>query len=335
MSDNSDYKSEKLSEKAKRYIPELEKDIVACYGCQPRDDENRNERIWSWGVRYEMEDYLRKKNVPYEYWDGIINYMRCPQCGGSYSDGIGIVDKYEEEFYQKYDKIIEKTKGKIQSFYNYLSKYPYLGILHKVGTEIMEEIKKMPIKTITDVFFYRARKMENGKIFTSKDMLNPPPKTKFIPEGRFNHFGQSHLYLGDSEKLCASEISNEKQELLWMQKYKIKQLTQVLDVSVFIDLSNIDKIPQFFLGLLYSGMLKLQKSNEISWAPAYFIPRFIADVAKAKNINGIIYDSEKAFGRNLVIFDTEKCEYELVGDPYTFKFSRESHNSQATPTASI
>jgi hypothetical protein len=93
MSDYSDYESKKLSEEAKRYISELEKDIVACYGCQPRDDENRDERIWSWGVRYEMEDYLRKKNIPYEYWDEIIDNMICPQCGGTYINGVGISEE--------------------------------------------------------------------------------------------------------------------------------------------------------------------------------------------------------------------------------------------------
>jgi len=92
MSDYPD-ESEKLSEEAKRYISELEKDIVACYGCQPRDDESRGERIWSWGVEYKMEDYLREKKVPEEYWDEIIDNMMCPQCGGSYIDGVGIKEK--------------------------------------------------------------------------------------------------------------------------------------------------------------------------------------------------------------------------------------------------
>lgn len=313
---------EYLPEEVKNYIQEINYEIVACFHCQPYDKEDGT--MWVYGNRYEICDYFYENDIPEEYWNDIIPYMDCPQCGRVFedqSDEVGIMGHYETEYQQKYDEIVEKTKDRIQSFYNFLSKFPYLGLEHEVGQEISKEINKMPLIIISNEFFYRARKPENGKIFIHEDMLNPP-QSKSIPEGRFNHFGQSHLYLGDSEELCAKEITNEEKELLWMQKYKINHLEQILDVSIFINQDNIDKIPMFFSGLFESGIINVQKSKEISWAPEYFIPRFISDIARNNNINGIIYNSTKTLGRNLVIFNLEKCVYEFAGDPYTYIFDR-------------
>jgi hypothetical protein len=183
----------------------------------------------------------------------------------------------------------------------------------------------MPLTEIADGLYYLARKPDGSNIFTIKDMLNPPiDKQIRIPEGRFNHHGQGHWYLGDSEELCAHEISNETKELLWMQKFKIKNLSGILDVSIFIDEDNIDEIPLFFSGLFDSRIISKKKSNNISWTPEYFIPRFISDTAKLNGIKGIIYGSANYWGNNLVIFDADENIYEPVGEPYIYIFDRKS-----------
>jgi hypothetical protein len=320
--DDFDY----LPDEVKNYILDINSEIISCFQCQPYDKEE-NDIVWVDGDRYEISDILSAKDVPEELWEEILPFIACPNCGSIFediSDEVGIMGKYEIEFQQKFDKIVEVAQGKIQSFYNFLARYPYLGVEHEVGQEIIKEIKKMPLITMTDELYYRARKPENGKIFRHKDMLNPPG-TISIPEGRFNHYGQSHLYLGETEELCAKEIANEDKELLWMQKFKIKSLTNVLDVSEFIGPDNIDNTPLFFAGLFQSGKISVQKSKKTFWTPEYFIPRFIADTARYNKINGIIYQSEKTIGRNLVIFDLIKFQYEFVGEPYTYVFDRESY----------
>ncbi len=315
---------DELSEEKQEYIRDLNNQITSCSNCQPYDSEEKS-IVWVYGDNYELSDLLYDNDIPEEYWEEIIPYLECPNCGRVFdfgSDNVGVMSKYESEFNEKYDEIVDIAKDKIQPFYDFISKYPYLGLEHEVGKEISNEIIKMPLTTIKEKTFFRARKPENGKIFTCKDMLNPPPETKFILEGRFNHYGQSHLYLGNSEALCAKEVTDGDKELLWMQKYNVKKLVQVLDTSEFIDHYNIDRIPLFFAGLLQSKIIEVQKSTELAWTPEYFIPRFIADIAKFNNINGIIYNSSKTYGRNLVIFDLSKCEYEFDGEPYTFKFDR-------------
>jgi hypothetical protein len=315
-----------LTDEVKNYILDVNSEIISCFQCQPYDKEE-GEIVWVDGERYEISDILSENNVPEELWKEILPYITCPNCGSVFediSDEVGLMSEYEIEFQHKFGKIVEISQGKIQSFYDFLARYPYLGVEHEVGQEIIKEIKKIPLITIIDEIFYRARKPENGKIFRHKDMLNPPG-TISIPEGRFNHYGQSHLYLGETEELCAKEIANEDKELLWMQKYKIKSLTNILDVYEFIDPDNIDDTPLFFAGLFQSGKISVQKSNRKFWTPEYFIPRFIADIARYNKINGIIYQSQKAIGRNLVIFDLMRCKYELIGEPYIYIFDRESY----------
>jgi hypothetical protein len=315
-----------LPEEVKNYILDVNSEIISCFQCQPYDSEEED-IVWVHGDRYEISDILSENDVPEELWEEILPFIECPNCGNIFetlSDEVGIMGEYEIDFQNKFDKIVKLAKGEIQSFYNFLARFPYLGAEHEVGKEIIKEIKEMPLIKITDKIYYRARKPENGKIFRHKDMLNPPG-TVSIPEGRFNHYGQSHLYLGETEELCAKEIANEDKELLWMQKYKIKSLTNVLDVSEFIDPYNINNIPLFFAGLFQSRIISFQKSNKIFWTPEYFIPRFIADTARHNKINGIIYLSEKARGRNLVIFNLIECQYELDGEPYTYVFDRESY----------
>jgi len=305
------------------FISDINAEIISCFQCQPYDNEEKD-IVWVKGDRYELSDILNDNGIPEEYWNDILPYIECPNCGRVFedlSDEVGIMSEYELEFQRKYDKIVEIGKNKIQSFYNFLSKYPYLAVDHEVGQEMVKEIKLMPLETIKNTIYYRARKPENGRIFKHNDMLSPPLDIP-IPEGRFNHYGQSHLYLGDTEELCAKETTNEDKELLWMQKYNIKILQKVLDVSEFINEDNIDKIPIFFAGIFQSGIINVQKSSGKSWTPEYFISRFIADIARCNGINGIIYQSSKTIGRNLVIFDLSKCEYEFDGEPYTFIFDR-------------
>jgi hypothetical protein len=110
-----------------------------------------------------------------------------------------------------------------------------------------------------------------------------------------------------------------------MQKYRVINIDRILDVSEFIDQDNIYKIPLFFAGLFHSGIINVRKSSDKSWTPEYFIPRFIADIARYNEINGIIYQSAKTFDRNLVIFDLNKSECEFDGEPYTFIFDRKSY----------
>ena len=105
-----------------------------------------------------------------------------------------------------------------------------MGAFHKIGKELIRGIEILETITIKNQECYRARIPSDSSIFTQKDMC-PPPQTATIPEGRFNHYGQSHFYLGNSEYLCVAECSHNKSCICWMQKIKIKEIDNVLDLT--------------------------------------------------------------------------------------------------------
>ena len=146
-----------------------------------------------------------------------------------------------------------------------------------------------------------------SRIFDNNDMLPPNPQDVPISEGRFNHFGQGHWYLGDSIDLCGAECSHKKNCVLWFQKVEIEQATDILDLAKdyiynYFNPDNTDgySLPIAVAALLWSGILTKEQQIKGFWKPEYFITRYIADICKEKGINGIIYPSSLySSGRNV------------------------------------
>ena len=51
------------------------------------------------------------------------------------------------------------------------------------------------------------------------------------------------------------------------------------------------------------------------WKPEYFVPRFVADAARAAGFRGILYDSNKFEGYNAVLFAWTAREVRPDGEP--------------------
>ena len=260
----------------------------------------------------------------------LYEEVRCPSCGCKIEPGEEIaIDEYyyEEKKYKEYiNKITKEVKPKIEEFYNYLIQYPFLGYKHEVGIAIAEGIKELNIITLENQNYYRARFPEKGSsevsnIFTQVNMLPPSPENVPISEGRFNHYGQSHWYLGDSVDLCGAECTHLKDNALWFQKINIQKAENILDlteeyISTFYNPENEYNLSITVAALLLSGILTKPQQIKGSWKPEYFITRFIADICKEQGINGILYPSSLyPIGKNLVIFDITKMSYNFVGEP--------------------
>ena len=238
---------------------------------------------------------------------------------------------YEEKKYKEYiNKITKEIKPKIEEFYNYLIKYPFLGYKHEVGIEIAKGIKDLNVIALEDQTFYRARFPTDGNIFTTQDMLPPNPKYVPISEGRFNHYGQSHWYIGDSVQLCGAECTHLKDSALWFQKIEIQKANGILDlteeyISTFYSPNNNHNLSITVAALLLSGVLTKTQKIKGSWKPEYFITRFIADICKEQGINGIMYPSSVyPSGKNLVIFDISKISYKFIGEPELKIYKKEN-----------
>jgi RES domain-containing protein len=173
--------------------------------------------------------------------------------------------------------------------------------------------------SLENEIWYRGRCIENSRVFENKDMLPPNPEKVSIGEGRFNHYGQSHFYLGNSEALCLNEICKDYRGICWIQKVNIKSINNIIDLSGYLNDDNYSDMPLIFSGIMHIGLLTKKILHNRAWKPEYFVSRFIADICKENKINGIKYSSSVAYGENLVLFFPKKAKFEFIDKPYLYK----------------
>lgn len=181
----------------KKYLNKIKNCLVSCFCDQPYDKED-DEYYFVDGQQYEFNELLYELDIPEKWHEKIYETIRCPVCGNDLDAFTDVCVDFSLAEKEKYNFILnsisEKSKPKIEEFYNFLCKYPYLGAFHKIGKELIRGIEILETITIKNQECYRARIPSDSSIFTQKDMY-PPPQTATIPEGRFNHYGQSHFYL--------------------------------------------------------------------------------------------------------------------------------------------
>lgn len=307
-----------------KLVDELLGQLTGCICCNAIYDREDNEYYFYEPSCY-FEELLDEIGFSEIQKQIIYDNAKCPNCGYDLdSDTEVTINEYyheEKRFEQYINKVTVEIKPKIQEFYEYLIKYPFLGYKHKIGKEISSGLNKLNIVTLEEKTYYRARQPDGAKVFTKKCMLPPNPETIPISEGRFNHYGQSHWYLGDSINLCGAECSHLKSSALWFQEVKIVKAEKILDlsekyISPFYEPDKPYDLPLIVAALLLSGFLTKPQKVKGYWKPEYILTRFIADLCKEKDINGILYPSSLyKNGKNLVIFDISKIEYFFIGNP--------------------
>lgn len=316
----------------KKYLEKIKNCLVCCFCDQPYDRED-DEYYFVDGQQYEFNELLYELSIPEKWHSKIYEIIKCPVCGNDldcYTDVCVDFSLGEKEKYNRIlERLSEKSKARIEEFYEYLCKYPYLGAFHKIGKELIKGIESLDTITIKDQNWYRARMVSESRIYTKNDMM-PPPKTAIISEGRFNHYGQSHFYMGESEYLCASECSHNQSCICWMQKIKINKIDKILDLTKeyfeYYNTSCTSKVPDLpiaIAGLLLSGKITKRHETNDCWKPEYFVPRYIADICKEKGFKGIKYPSALSFGSNLVVFDIESLDYVFIDEPYLYRYKHE------------
>ena len=211
---------------------------------------------------------------------------------------------------------------KLFEFNKFLSMYPYLGLSSssKTGKQIFNLVKNGKVHFIESEEWFRARKLNNeSRIFLSEEMGAPDPEKDYIKEGRYNHTGQSFLYLSNFEKTAFLEIKEDSENICAIQKFKIKSLNKLLDLRS--NYENIDpEVDLIYWAIIYNGFIGNRPSGTSSWKPEYFVPRFISDATRHFEYNGIIYTSAVAEGENLVLFKYTKDEVFPVQNSYSYKY---------------
>lgn len=312
-----------LNKQEERYLKRVQNKIFYCSNDQPYDS---GEVVWIFGDQIELTELLYDCNIPEKNWDNVIAHLVCPGCGYSNFEGgenVGLQTKYEKDIETYTKQTVKKYGKRIKDFLHYLERCPMLGFQHSFGRKIYKEIELDNIKTTAvEGVFYRARPVKSSEILTSKKMAKAPSGKP--TEGRFNHSGQSHLYLANDMKTALKEVAITEDPLLaWCQIFSIDEpISKILDLSFdWTDLSL--STSALLLSLKMENAIDKTGCNKEFWRPDYFLTRYIMDCALALGYNGIKYNSTKdVAGYNIVIFRPENHLIKPIGEPTVESFAK-------------
>lgn len=164
--------------------------------------------------------------------------------------------------------------------------------------------KNLPTKTIfADTILYRGR-IGNEIIYGAEDDFNksfilpyhknaieaPPPI--YAEGGRFNRQGISYLYLADTIETCLAEIHLQIGQNCSVGEFKCIKQTDLIDLTQFNHNPEMKAWLTILTQPVYSDVKHI-----------YNITRFLADIFKSINKNGIYFESTQSDGHNIVCFN--------------------------------
>ena len=278
-------------------------DVVCCYNCCKPVNKK-----YAWvGEKRTLMSHLKRSGIDQAHWQDVMNGLRCPICGTVLN--LNAIVEVVTEYDKKVEQLIRQARDpqlvqELAEFHRFLSAYPSLGLADPNGTgqRIRMSVQSHPHQTLKPKIWFRARRLNKGRLFSSKGMGAPDPSKVLIREGRYNHAGQSFLYLASEAETALSEISNwgdDKQ--CAMQKFRATESIQVLDLRH--DDRNLNLNTDLLLiAVIYNGYLEFVPDHDTSWRPEYFVPRFLADCARLQGYEAIWFSSVWDFGENLVVF---------------------------------
>lgn len=321
-----------LSKKAEVYRRKVQAEIQYCVNCQPFDE---GEAVWIYGERTDVEGVLDELNVPEKFRNQIVENLCCPNCGNEYFDTsseVGVKTKFDTEVERHMDKVYRLYGSEVTRFEELLENFPFLAYSDKFARKIHNELKKRTLPTVSVLGqFYRARKVEGAEVLAKEGLYNPPVGKP--EEGRFNHAGQSYLYLSNDKATAIKEVvSGEKPLLVWCQKFEIvEKVENVLDLS--FDWSMLSpSTSTVLLSLKIYNSLGRADRNKGLWKPDYYLTRFIMDCAKEQGYQGIKYNSAKDIEEfDVVLFYSSDLKIEALGNPSVeiFMNKADKHEFQA------
>ncbi|WP_169871291.1 RES family NAD+ phosphorylase [Shouchella patagoniensis] len=231
-----------------------------------------------------------------------------------------------EYFTQWYVRLLTRLKKDVNDFYDHLVEFPMLGLNHNLGQSINEGFKEAYKYHLKNKTFYRARKLEEFKPFDEEGMWHPPSHLVDVFEGRYNHFGQSFLYMAEDEITAFKEVVPEWYRSCSMVKFEIREAVNILDlrrINFYEEDIGLKYIIIHYM-LVHEGTVSQEIKNS-HVKPEYLVPRFVADCARSHNYDGIIFNSTKTDSYNLVIFEPDKLKQndkiKILDKPYIYSIN--------------
>lgn len=169
--------------------------------------------------------------------------------------------------------------------------------------------KSLPTKIINiDEIYYRGRigneVINGGDDYPNRSFILPyhcheieAPPPIYADGGRFNRQGISYLYLADTIETCLAEVHLQIGQNCSIGEFKCKKQIELIDLTKFNNDIEIETWLEILTYPVHDGTKHI-----------YNITRFLADVFKSINCNGIYFESVQAEGHNIVCFNPSLFE---------------------------
>jgi hypothetical protein len=275
-----------------------------------------DEFIQNWPGIYHRDEEFQRNAIPIDtFYDGSRRVRECFNKDEftSFLCDLGCPNCKENHFHNiwPYDMGFSVPHG----FNNYLveiadlaEKTPFLLMTHPFAQQVYKEIETISRNTSSTLhnnLFYRARNIEENKIYSSTDFL--AADKSLIKEGRYNHAGNQVLYLGDNELTCFRELRSPVEGVM-VAEILITVHLRILDLS---DETLEDN--DIMQAILHSTMMSSPAEGEGWNKPHYVFTRYVADVAKATGFDAIRYPSVRNDeGFNLVVLNFQKIRPAII-----------------------
>jgi len=197
-----------------------------------------------------------------------------------------------------------------------------------MGRALIKAVGRIEATRVESALWYRCIRDDRGRPLVPEDFNAPTEDQEWqIREGRFNHAGQPHWYVADSERTAIAEVLDDEGGVVFVQCFRVGPCAKVLDLYRSLDEDdgaaaetvNLESA----LAIVMMGEPDRYVDRKHAWKPGYLLPRFVMDAAKLAGFQGIKYRSTRASsGANLVLFNG-KWPADYVGEPV--RHEQEAH----------
>ena len=219
--------SKRLAQGAIRTYVKAE--IDGCDQCQPNTDCFVSDIL----------DSLRVLGKHHRY---TCRSLCCPRCEkGLYEDSWVMRCEVGERPRRRFvARCSIKYGNQIWDFEQHLCRFPSLGMQHRFGKSVWRAVSRFPATTLRQRRFVRVRRFDGGpqlEEIKRQGMGAPDPMLCVVPSGRYNHEGQSFLYLasdeetGIAEKFVRPDSGMAQTGTCAIREFEVHKLDRVLDLT--------------------------------------------------------------------------------------------------------
>lgn len=292
----------------KSLIQRTQERIFGCEDCRSDDSYESIEEVIGF-LRLRKRESKR-----------VFRVLTCPRCESPIDPGTFVLGASRSELRlmslsRKFDRLY---KDDLEDFRGFLLKHPMLGADHRFGKLLANAVRRAKKKRLEPRHWFRATTN------LEEIALGPRQRERATKAYRFNQIGQVAWYLATDLRTAAVEVLREPRARTPFAVARVELLDEVrvLDLRTPFPYATADSNPtrSWILREVVTRRFVSEPTHGLDESrPQYRIPQYVADVARRRGFQGILYDSTRPSaynnpevqGTNLVLFDPPPPRFEL------------------------